>query len=84
MMEFAVWVFLVSLLVAFVRTIAKKWGLIELAQAHAPNDLIHEMLGCDFCLSFWTGLGICIFLAIFVKWYLIFVPIFSCNLRYDV
>jgi hypothetical protein len=29
------------------------------------------------------GLAICIFLAIFVHWYFIFVPMFSCNIQWE-
>lgn len=83
MIEFAIWVFLVSLLVRFLRTLAIKWGILEWAQLNAPNDFFHELLTCGFCQSFWIGLAISAILAIFVHWYLIFIPIFSCNLQWE-
>lgn len=38
---------------AFFITLAKKWGIVEQMQVRG-NDLIAEMAGCDFCLSWWT------------------------------
>lgn len=83
MLEFVLWVFLVSLAVKFLRTLMEKWGIREWLQVNAPCDLLHEMLMCDFCLSLWMGLAISVFLAIFVHWWMLFIPVFSCNLRYD-
>lgn len=83
MIEFVAYIFAVSLLVKFIRTLAIKWGILEWAQINSPNEFFDKLTHCDFCQSFWLGLGISLFLAIFVHWYLIFIPIFSCNLRYD-
>ena len=83
MLEFVLWVFLVSLAVKFLRTLMEKWSIRERLQVNAPCDLHHEMLMCDFCLSFCMGLVIGVFLAIFVHWWMLFIPVFSCNLRYD-
>lgn len=83
MLEFVCWVFVVSLAVKFLRTLGEKWGFFEWVQINAPNDLVNQWARCGFCQSFWIGLVICIFLAIFVHWWLIIAPIFSCNLRYD-
>lgn len=83
MLEFIAYVIFVSLVVKFLRTIAEKWGWLEWAQVNAPNDLIEQLLHCPFCQSFWLGLLVSLFLAIFVHWYLIFIPFLSCNLRYD-
>lgn len=83
MIEFVAYVFAVSLFVKFLRTLADKWGVLEWAQVNAPNDLVSQLLHCPFCLSFWIGLAVCMILAIFVHWWCIFIPIFSCNLRYD-
>ena len=83
MLEFAFCVFLVSLAVSFLRTLAIKWGLLEWAQVNSPNPFFDKLLHCDFCQSFWLGLVICVFLAIFGHWYYIFVPAFSCNIRWD-
>ena len=83
MIEFVLYVVLVSLAVKFLRTLMEKWGIMEWLQVNAPCDLLNQMLRCDFCLSFWMDLVISIILAIFVHWWLVFVPIFSCNLRYE-
>lgn len=82
MIEFVCFVLLVALAVMFLRTLAMKWGILEWLQVNAPNEFFHKLFTCDFCQSFWLGMGICLFLAIFVHWYLIFVPIFSCNIRW--
>lgn len=82
MIEFVCFVLLVALAVMFLRTLAMKWGILEWLQFNAPNEFFHKLFTCDFCQSFWLGMGICLFLAIFVHWYLIFVPIFSCNIRW--
>ena len=82
MIDFVCWVLLVALLVNFLRTLAIKWGILEYLQVNAPNEFFHKLFSCDFCQSFWLSLFICIFLAIFVKWYLIFVPFFACNIRW--
>lgn len=82
MIEFVCYVLLVALAVMFLRTLAMKWGILEWLQVNAPNEFFHKLFTCDFCQSFWLGMGICLFLAIFVHWYLIFVPIFSCNIRW--
>lgn len=83
MLEFVCWIFIVSLAVKFLRTIGEKWGLIEWLQVNAPTEFIHEWAMCPFCQSFWIGLAISAILAIFVHWWLIFLPILTCNLRYE-
>lgn len=83
MLEFIAYVFFVSLAVKFLRTLAIKWGILEWAQINAPNEFFEKLLHCDFCQSFWLGLVISVILAIFVHWWLVFIPIFSCNLRYE-
>ena len=82
MIDFVCWVFLVALLVMFLRTLAIKWGILEYLQVNAPNEFLHKLFTCDFCQSFHLALFICIFLAIFVHWWLIFIPIFSSVLRW--
>lgn len=79
--KFIVFVALVAMAVKFMLTIAQKWGIMDWMQAHAPCKLIYQLLTCDFCKSFWLGLCLSIPLAICVDWRLIFIPIFSCNLR---
>ena len=82
MIDFVCWVLLVALLVMFLRTLAIKWGILEYLQVNAPNEFLHKLFTCSFCQSFWLALFICIFLAIFVKWYLIFIPLFSAPIRW--
>jgi len=82
MIEFVIYIILVALAVIFLRTLAMKWGILEYLQVNAPNEFFHKLFTCDFCQSFWLGMVICVFLAIFVHWYLIFIPIFSCNIRW--
>lgn len=83
MIEFAVIVFLVSLLVKFLRTLAEKWGILEWAQINSPNEFFDKLTHCPFCQSFWLGLAISIVFAISMgEWWIIFVPIFSCNIQW--
>lgn len=81
MLDFVIYVVLVALGVKFLLTLSEKWGIREWLQLHAPNEFFHKLFSCDFCCSWWLGVGICIVLAILVDWRLIFVPIFACNLR---
>ena len=82
MIDFIIYVALEALAVKFLWTIADKWGILDWMQCNAPTDLIHEMLSCEFCRSFWLGLILSIGVAIFAgHWYYIFIPIFSSNLR---
>ena len=82
MIDFVCWVLLVALFVMFLRTLAEKWGILEFLQVNDPNEFLQKLFTCSFCQSFNLALFICIFLAIFIHWYLIFVPIFSCNIRW--
>ena len=90
--EFLVWAVLVALAVKFLRTLADKWGILEYLQLHAteiqdklpiklPTDFMYKLFSCEFCQSWWLGICLSILLAIFVDWHLIFVPIFSSNIR---
>lgn len=72
---------MVALFVKFLRTLAEKWGIWEWLQAHSPNDFLYKLFSCEFCQSFWLGTCLGILLGIFVDWHLIFVGIFSSNLR---
>ena len=82
MIEFVCWVLLVALFVNFLRILAEKWGILEFLQVNAPNEFLHNLFTCSFCQSFHLALLICIFLAIFVHWYLIFVPFFSSVIKW--
>lgn len=82
MIDFVCWVLLVALLVMFLRTLAIKWGILEYLQVNAPNEFLHKLFTCSFCQSFWIGMAISVLLAIFVHWYLIFVPFFSSVIKW--
>jgi len=83
MLEFVCWIVVVSLAVKFLRTLGEKWRVFEWIQINSDNELVCEWARCGFCQSFWIGLAICLILAIFVHWWLIFIPPLSCNLRYE-
>lgn len=57
---------LVALLAAFLLDLAYKWGVIERMQVHG-NAFFSKMAGCDFCLSWWTGVVLSVLLAL-VLW----------------
>ena len=82
MIEFVCWVVLVALATMFVRTLMQKWGILEYLQVNAPNDFLYKLFTCSFCQSFWIGLAFSVILAIFVDWYLIFIPICSSNIKW--
>ena len=81
LLDFTLWVLLVALLVGFIRTLMEKWKIREWLMAHLKWGLAVEALKCDFCTSFWIGMVISIILAITVHPSLLFVAIFSCNIR---
>lgn len=75
---FVIFDILVTGATAFVLSLAVKWGLLEWAQVHSPNEFISKLLNCKFCLSFWTGLLICVILSVTTgNGYLLLVPICS-------
>lgn len=76
-MEITIIVLLVALLAAFVILLADKLKLIERVQVHG-NDFFVKMFNCQFCLSFWCALVICIAMYSFLfDWRLFLVPFFS-------
>ena len=83
MIEFLCTVVIVSLAVKFLRTLAIKWGWLEWLQVNVDHPILSQLFRCEFCQSFWLGLAICVFLAIFVHWYFIFVPALSCNIQWE-
>lgn len=82
MIEFICYVFAVACAVMFLRTLAEKWGILEKLQVSAPNEFFHKLFTCEFCQSFWLGMGISAVLALTVHWWLIFVPFFSSVIRW--
>lgn len=76
--EFACWTGVVALAAAFFLSLAVKWGWLEWAQIHAPNEFLEKLLNCKFCCSWWTGVIISLTLCVMTgHWYLIAVPICS-------
>lgn len=76
--DFICWVAVISLVAAFLLSLAVKWGWLEYLQVHAPNDLIHQMLTCKFCTSFWICMAICLILSIATgHWVLMVAPMCS-------
>lgn len=77
MIQFAFYTAVVALVAAFGLTILKKWGVVEWVQVHG-NDFFAKMFNCDFCLSFWAGVVLAIFVtAIAGNPVLLLVPVCS-------
>lgn len=64
--DFFLAVFVISLISAFIITLLRKWKVIEKMQVHG-GDLISEMARCNFCLSWWTNVAVCLIALIFIK-----------------
>lgn len=62
---FLIYVILIALASAFVLTLAYKWGVIEWMQVHG-DKIISQMANCDFCLSFWSNVIVCMVVMFFV------------------
>lgn len=60
MEQFVYCIIVVALVAAFVLTLLRKWGVIEWVQVHG-NDFFAKMFNCDFCLSWWACVMICLF-----------------------
>lgn len=52
----------VALLAAFVVLLVKKWGIAEWMQIHG-DKVMSQLFACDFCMSFWASMILCMFLA---------------------
>jgi hypothetical protein len=60
---------------AFFIQLARKWGGIEWLQVHG-NDFIAEMAHCDFCLSWWTNIALCLIASLLtMHWELLLLPL---------
>lgn len=62
---FLISIILIALASAFVLTLAYKWGVIEWMQVHG-DKIISQMANCDFCLSFWSNVIVCMVVMFFV------------------
>lgn len=59
MEQFIYYIIVVALLAAFILTLLRKWGVIEWCQVHG-NDFFAKMCNCNYCLSWWACVLICI------------------------
>ena len=62
---FLISIILIALASAFVLTLAYKWGIIEWMQVHG-DKIISQMANCDFCLSFWSNVIVCMVVMLVV------------------
>lgn len=62
---FLISITLIALASAFVLTLAYKWGVIEWMQVHG-DKIISQMANCDFCLSFWSNVIVCMVVMLVV------------------
>lgn len=75
--QFMYYIVIVALLAAFEITLLRKWGVIEWVQVHG-NKFFSKMFNCDFCLSWWACVLICIFaFAVTLNPMFVSVPVFS-------
>lgn len=71
---------MVALAAAFGILFIGKTGIRDKIIMKAPK-LISELFSCDFCLSFWAGMLICVILAFtFTNFCIIFIPVLSAPL----
>ena len=74
---FLISIILIALASAFVLTLAYKWGVIEWMQVHG-DKIISQMANCDFCLSFWSNVIVCMVVMLVVDDVMIgLAPLFS-------
>ena len=74
---YLVLVVLLALAVTFVIQFVEKSGYRDWAIDNTKG-LLQQMLQCDFCLGFWTGLFFSIILAFVLgHWWIIFTPVFT-------
>lgn len=73
-MEFLITLLSVALSSAFIISLLRKLGVIELLQVHGIkaksdrlNDIVSKLASCDFCLSWWTNLIVCAIALAFVR-----------------
>ena len=62
---FLISIILIALASAFLLTLAYKWGVIEWMQVHG-DKIISQMANCDFCLSFWSNVIVCMVVMLVV------------------
>ena len=57
-------ILIVACVAAFGILLAKKVGIVEWLQVNG-NDITPELASCDFCMSFWAGIVLWAFLAVY-------------------
>lgn len=62
-MELLIKIIFVALWASFALLLANKQGVIERMQVHG-NDFFNKMASCQFCLSFWANVIVCIICVI--------------------
>lgn len=60
--DYIYFVMIAGLLSAFILLLMRKWGVIEWLQVHGSR-LVAEMANCNFCLSWWANVIVCLVLA---------------------
>lgn len=76
--DFVCWVAVVSLLAAFLLSLAVKWGILEWLQVHAPNEFLSKLFNCKFCCSWWVSVVISLTLCVATgQWVFLAVPFCS-------
>lgn len=63
---FLTWLLIVTSVSAFCVTLLHKWGVTEYVQIHG-NDFFAKMFSCDFCLSWWVGIAITLFVVLITQ-----------------
>lgn len=75
MLEFVLWIAVVSMAAAFLILLADKWRWREWLQVHADyffgklfcnysGDFFNRLFNCNFCCSWWISLIICLILFV--------------------
>ena len=59
-------VLLIAAGVAFILTLAEKWGWREWLMVHAPNEFLYRLFLCKFCCSWWmlVIVTLCVFIIV--------------------
>lgn len=70
-------IILIALISAFAIQLMKKTGIVEWMQVHG-NKIVAELFSCDFCMSWWANVIICLIVWMITDAYLVMlVPFFA-------
>lgn len=62
---------------AWLLTLAYKWGIVEYIQSSEKlPKLINKLASCDFCMSWWVSVAICLVAAVAAGEWLLVVSVF--------